>query len=278
MNIERPALYLVGTPIGNLGDFSPRGKEILSLCDFVAAEDTRVCAKLLSAFGISRPTLSYFEHNSKSRGQDIIKRLKSGECCALVTDAGMPAVSDPGEALVSLCAQNGIPVYAVPGPSAAVSALAVSGLPCARFTFEGFLSTNKKNRKAHLESLREEQRTMVFYEAPHKLKATLEDFLKVFGAERRICLARELTKLHEEVIRTTLGAACDLYSQNDPRGEYTLVLEGAQKSPETCVSEEEILSCFRAFLEEGMTKKDALIKTAESTGLSKNQIYNLCMK
>ena len=216
--LERGALYVVGTPIGNLGDFSPRARETLEGADFIAAEDTRVTLRLLNHFGIKKPLLSYFEHNKLEHGPMIVARLRQGETCALVSDAGMPAISDPGETLVAACAQAGIPVYVVPGPTAALSALAISGLPTGRFTFEGFLSVNKRSRREHLEAVAQEERTMIFYEAPHKLRKTLSDFSKLFGPDRRIALCRELTKLHEEVWRTTWGEAAARYRETEPRG------------------------------------------------------------
>ena len=218
-------LYLVGTPIGNLGDMTPRAVEVLSQVDFIAAEDTRVTGKLLSHFGIAKPQLSYFAHSSGQRARQIVDRVAAGEHCAVDTDAGMPCISDPGEELVALCAQEGVPVQVVPGPSAAVSALALSGLPTSRFSFEGFLSTTRKNRLAHLEEVRHSRNTLIFYEAPHKLQTTLKDLLEALG-DRRISLCRELTKLHEEVIRTTLSQAVAYYEGTPPRGEFVLVVEG----------------------------------------------------
>ena len=211
-------LYVVGTPIGNLSDFSPRAVETLEAVDFIAAEDTRVTLKLLNHFGVKKPLVSYFEHNKRDHGEKILARLEAGENCALVSDAGMPAISDPGELLVAQCAERGIPVLVVPGPSAVVSALAISGLPTGRFTFEGFLSVNKKSRRDHLDEVKDERRTMIFYEAPHKLYATLRDMLDAWG-DRRIAIVRELTKIHEEVIRTTLSEAVRR-SKDDPfKGE-----------------------------------------------------------
>ena len=220
-------LYLVPTPIGNLGDISPRAKKTLAEVDFIAAEDTRVTLKLLNHLEIKKPLVSYYEHNKAESGPRIVERLLAGECCALVTDAGSPAISDPGEDLVALCAKADICVCAIPGPCAVVTALSVSGLPTGRFCFEGFLSTNKKSRREHLDSLKGEMRTMIFYEAPHKLQNTLKDLCAAFGTERRISLCRELTKLHEQILRMTLGEALAYYTENDPRGEYVLVLEGA---------------------------------------------------
>ena len=232
-------LYLVATPIGNLGDLSPRALETLSAVDFIAAEDTRVSLKLLNHFGIKKPLVSYHEHNHVTAGPSILARLLAGEDCALVTDAGTPAISDPGEPLVRLCAESGVSVLSIPGCCAAVSALAVSGLPTGRFTFEGFLSVSRKSRREHLESLRDERRTMIFHEAPHKLRNTLADFAAVFGPDRRIALCRELTKLHEEIRRCTLGEAAAYYAENAPRGEYVLVVAGAEPPAEAAVTLEE---------------------------------------
>ncbi len=279
MKIVRPALYLVGTPIGNLDDMSPRAIEILTECDFVAAEDTRVSSKLLSAFDIKKPMISYYEHNLRERGEEIISRLLLGQCCSLVTDAGMPAISDPGEDIVKLCAERSIPVYVVPGPSAVVSAIAVSGLSTSRFTFEGFLTVKKTGRKKHLDSLKNETRTMVFYEAPHKLKNTLADLLSTFGADRRISLVRELTKLHEEVIRTTLGDAVQMYETEDPRGEFVLVLEGASQEVQALeFTDEAAIEYFTELVESGTDKKAAVKLTAEHFGVQKSTVYSLCMK
>lgn len=266
-------LILVGTPIGNLGDFSPRAAEALSNADFIAAEDTRVTLRLLNHFGIKKPLISYFEHNRKQRGGEILSRIQNGETCALVTDAGMPAVSDPGEDLVALCAENGVTVRAVPGPSAAVTAVAVSGLPCARFCFEGFLSTVKKERRARLEALRSEPRTMIFYEAPHRLETTLRDLSEAFG-DRRVVLARELTKLHEEVRRTTLSQATAYYAENGPRGEFVLVVEGApaETRPEKA-DPEEAAERVRVLLKEGLSTAQAVRIAAKETGVSRSQLY-----
>ena len=264
-------LILVGTPIGNLSDFSPRAAEALSQADFIAAEDTRVTVKLLNHFGIKKPLVSYFEHNKTARGPELCARMESGETCALVTDAGMPAISDPGELLVEQCAERGIPVYVVPGPSAVVSALAVSGLPTGRFTFEGFLSVNKKSRREHLEELREERRTMVFYEAPHKLAGTLADLLAAFG-DRRISLVRELTKIHEEVIRTTLAEAAARYADGGARGEFVLVVEGAEKKEEQ-KPEEDAVALARGYLADGLSVSEAAKRAASETGRRKGEIY-----
>ena len=271
-------LYLVATPIGNLGDFSPRALETLGAVDFVAAEDTRVSLKLLNHFGVKKPLVSYHEHNHVSAGQTILARLLAGESCALVTDAGTPAISDPGEDLVRLCAENGVTVLAVPGCCAAVSALAVSGLPTGRFTFEGFLSTARKNRREHLESLKNESRTMIFHEAPHKLRATLEDLAAAFGPDRRIALCRELTKLHEETRRCTLGEAADYYAGNTPRGEYVLVVAGAPPAASAAVTLEEGAAQVLALVESGTRLKEAAREVAEHTGLSKNELYSAALE
>ena len=266
-------LYLVATPIGNLDDFSPRAVETLRAADFIAAEDTRVSIKLLNRFGIQKPLVSYHEHNHVTAGQSILRRLLSGENCALVTDAGTPAISDPGEDLVRLCAENGVTVIAIPGCCAAVNALAVSGLPAGRFAFEGFLTVNKKSRRERLEALRTEERTLIFHEAPHKLRATLADLREAFGAERRIALCREMTKLHEETLRMTLGEAVDYYENETPRGEYALVVEGAAPVVETTLSlsdaAEEVLQRHR----DGERLKDAASDVARRTGFPKNQLY-----
>ena len=266
-------LYLVATPIGNLGDFSPRAVETLQAADFIAAEDTRVSVKLLNHFGIKKPLVSYHEHNHVTAGQAILARLLAGETCALVTDAGMPAISDPGEDLVRLCADHGVEVLAIPGCCAAVSALAVSGLPTGRFTFEGFLTVNKKSRREHLESLRQETRTMVFHEAPHKLRATLEDLCAAFGPDRRVALCRELTKLHEETRRTTLGEAAAHYAENAPKGEYVLVVAGAAPQAAAAVSLEDAVAQVLDLKARGVRLKDAAREVAEHTGLSKNELY-----
>ncbi len=266
-------LYLVATPIGNLGDLSPRAVETLGAVDFIAAEDTRVTLKLLNHFGVKKPLVSYHEHNAAAAGQAVLSRLLAGESCALVTDAGTPAISDPGELLVRLCAGNGVEVLAVPGCCAAVNALAVSGLPTGRFTFEGFLSVNKKSRREHLESLRDETRTMIFHEAPHKLRATLADLCKTFGPDRQIALCRELTKLHEETRRCTLGEAVSYYEDAAPRGEYVLVLAGAEPRADAALTLEEGTAQVLALVESGQRLKDAAKEVAEHTGLSRNALY-----
>ncbi len=266
-------LYLVATPIGNLGDFSPRAVETLQAVDFIAAEDTRVTRKLLTHFDIKKPLVSYHQHNHVTAGQAILERLLAGETCALVTDAGMPAISDPGEDLVRLCGAHQVEVLAVPGCSALVCALALSGLPTGRFTFEGFLTTNKKNRREHLQSLADERRTMVFYEAPHKLRATLQDLLDTLG-DRPLALCRELSKLHEETIRTTLSQAVARYEEEPPRGEFVLVVGGAPEAEAApAVTLEEGVQQVLRRRAEGMRLKDAAKAVAEETGLSKNELY-----
>ncbi len=270
-------LYLVGTPIGNLGDISPRALDTLREADFIAAEDTRVTMKLLNHFAIKKPLVSYYEHNRASSGARILERLEAGESCALVTDAGMPAISDPGEDIVKLCAEAGVPVVAVPGPSAVVTALSMSGLPTGRFTFEGFLSVTKKSRFEHLESLRGEKRTMVFYEAPHKLLRTLHDMREVFG-DRRIALCREMTKLHEECVRTTLSGALRLYETEPPRGEYVLVLAGAPEEAPEAVSPEEALAAVEEYRAMGHSLREACRLAAAETGYTKNELYTLAVR
>ena len=270
-------LYLVATPIGNLGDFSPRAVATLEEADFIAAEDTRVSVKLLNHFGIKKPMVSYHQHNQNAAGPAILQRLLAGESCALVTDAGTPAISDPGEALVRLCADNGVPVLAVPGCCAMVSALAVSGLPTGRFTFEGFLSTNKKSRREHLQSLLNERRTMVFYEAPHKLCGTLADLYGAFG-DRAVTLCRELTKLHEETRRTTLAQAMAYYQENSPKGEFVLVVAGAEPVEETAVPLERGVELVLERRAAGERMKDAVRQVALDTGLNRNELYQAVLQ
>ena len=269
-------LYLVPTPIGNLGDISRRMAETVAQADFIAAEDTRVTVKLLNHLGLKKPMLTYHRHNTDSGGQAVIDRLLAGESCALVTDAGTPAISDPGEELVVRCAGLGIPVCAIPGPCALVTALAVSGQPTGRFTFEGFLAMNKKNRRAHLDALRGEERTMIFYEAPHKLAATLADLSETFGPDRPLTLCRELTKLHEEVRRTTLGEAAAFYGENEPRGEFVLVVRGAEPAREEA-SLEDGLVLVDKLRGEGLSLRDAVKRAAKELGLSRNQLYDLAV-
>lgn len=270
-------LYLVATPIGNLGDFSPRGVETLQTADFIAAEDTRVSVKLLNHFGIKKPLVSYHDHNRAAAGQAILARLLAGESCALVTDAGTPAISDPGEDLVRLCGENGVTVEAIPGCCAAICALAVSGLPTGRFTFEGFLSANKKERRTALLKLKCEERTMVFHEAPHKLRATLADMAEILG-DRPAALCRELTKLHEETLRTTLLQAAELYREKEPRGEYVLVVAGAQPAEEPAVSLEEGVRQVQRLREAGMKMKEAVRTVSAQTELNKNDLYEAVLK
>lgn len=271
-------LCLVPTPIGNLSDISPRARQALADADFIAAEDTRVALRLLNHLELKKPLVSYYEHNKDGSGPKIVARILTGQRCALVSDAGSPAISDPGEDLVRLCAEAGIPVTAIPGPCAAITALSISGLPTGRFCFEGFLSTNKKSRQAHLDGLRSETRTMIFYEAPHKLTATLADLSAVFGAERRISLCRELTKLHEEVLRTTLGEAAAYYAEHAPRGEFVLIVEGAAPLAPEAVSEADALEAVRALIGQGLSRKDAVRRVSEQTGIPKNELYNAALR
>ena len=271
-------LYLVPTPIGNLGDISPRAKKTLAEADFIAAEDTRVSLKLLNHLELKKPMVSYYEHNKNESGPRIVERLLAGESCALVTDAGSPAISDPGEDLVALCAKAGVCVCAIPGPCAAVTALSVSGLPTGRFCFEGFLSTNKKSRREHLDSLKSERRTMIFYEAPHKLQNTLKDLTDAFGPERRISLCRELTKLHEQILRMTLGEALAYYTENDPRGEYVLILEGAAEASEEALTLEDAVSLALERIASGASKKDAVREVSRETGFPKNALYDAVLR
>ena len=270
-------LYLVPTPIGNLGDISQRCRETLEQADFIAAEDTRVTLKLLNHLGIKKSLVSYYEHNKAFKGDQIVQRILGGETCALVSDAGSPAISDPGEDLVKQCAQAGIGVCAIPGPCAAITALSISGQATGRFCFEGFLSTAKKSRREHLESLQQETRTMIFYEAPHKLAATLADLAAYFGPERPISLCRELTKLHEEVIRTTLGQALERFTQTAPKGEFVLVLAGTPAAEKETASQDDAAARLAQLLEQGLSKKDAVRQTAKELDLPKNVVYNLAV-
>ncbi len=268
-------LYVVGTPIGNLGDLSPRAVEVLESVDFIAAEDTRVTLKLLNHFQIKKNMISYFEHNKRERGEIICQRIENGENCAIVTDAGMPCISDPGEELVKQCAEKGIKTVVVPGPSAVISALAVSGLSTGRFTFEGFLSTNKKSRLDHLEQLKTEKRTMIFYEAPHKLSSTLNDLFKAFG-DRKISIVREITKIHEEVIRTTLQKAAEDYADGSLKGEIVLVLEGAPEDIDKIeYTLDDAVKLAKKFLEDGYPVSESAKQAAKTTGFRKNEIYKL---
>ena len=270
-------LYLVATPIGNLGDLSPRAVETLAGADFIAAEDTRVSVKLLNHFDIKKPLVSYHEHNRAAAGQAILARLLAGETCALVTDAGTPAISDPGQELVALCAENGVTVQAIPGCCAAIAALAVSGLDTRRFTFEGFLPSGKKERRTALEELTGEVRTMVFHEAPHRLRAALADMAEVLG-DRPIALCRELTKLHEDTVRTTLAQAAAYYAANEPRGEYVLVVAGRAKQQGPQLTLEQGVERVLPLREDGMRMKDAVRQVADDTGLSRNDLYDAALK
>ena len=273
--INPGTLYLVTTPIGNLADLSERAKKVLAGVDFVAAEDTRNSAKLLAIFGIKKPMVSYYEHNKRERGEEICSRIAAGESCALVTDAGMPGISDPGEDIVRLCAEKGIPVTAVPGPCAAMTALTLSGLFTGRFAFEGFLSTNKGDRRARLAELKTDTRTLIFYEAPHKLKSTLSDLYEAFG-ERKISLCRELTKLNEEIYRTVLSEATALYSEREPRGEYVLIVEGAsadQVRESAFWSGMTLKEHVEYYITEGKSKMDAIKACAKDRGIPKNEVY-----
>ena len=266
-------LYVTGTPIGNLSDLSPRAAQTLESVDFIAAEDTRVTLKLLNHLGIKKPMVSYFEHNKRERGEIICRRIEQGESCAIVTDAGMPCISDPGEDLIKLCAECGIKTVVVPGPSAVIAALAVSGLETGRFCFEGFLSVNKKSRGEHLRSLQNERRTMIFYEAPHKLPATLRDLLDAFG-ERKLSIVREITKLHEEIIRTTTSYAADHYADGSVKGEIVLVLEGKkQEEPEESYTLADAVGIAQRLIAEGVKTTDAAKQAAAVTGCKKNEIY-----
>ncbi len=264
-------LYVVGTPIGNLGDFSPRAIEILKEADFLAVEDTRVTVKLLNHFDLKKEMLSYYEHNKASKGNLILSRLLGGESCALVSDAGMPAISDPGEDLVRLCYENNIPVESVPGPSAITTALAISGMPSGRFCFEGFLTTQKNGRRLHLQELKTEKRTMVFYEAPHKLLSTLNDMLNVFG-QRQIAIVRELTKLHETVMHTNFKEAIEYFTNNTPRGEFVLIINGAKEEIKEYTLQD-ALAIAKKLVDEGQSTSFAAKEAANITGLKKGNIY-----
>ena len=271
-------LYLVPTPIGNLGDISPRMADALAQADFIAAEDTRVSIKLLNHLEIKKPMVAYHRHNTQASGQNILDRILAGETCALVSDAGSPAISDPGEDLVKQCAEAGVTVCAIPGPCAVITALSISGQSTGRFCFEGFLSTAKKSRREHLESLINEQRTMIFYEAPHKLLNTLEAMAEVFGPTRPISLCRELTKLHEEVVRTTLGEAIERYTAQAPKGEFVLVVAGAPEVEKTLPTADDAAKRVAALMDSGMSRKDAIKQTAQELGLPKNVVYDAALK
>lgn len=269
---EKGILYVVGTPIGNLSDLSPRAAQTLEDVDFIAAEDTRVTVKLLNHLGIKKPMISYFEHNKLQKGEVICERILNGENCAIVTDAGMPCISDPGEELIRQCAELSIKTEVVPGPSAVISALCVSGLATGRFAFEGFLSVNKKSRKEHLQSIIGERRTMIFYEAPHKLANTLKDFASYFP-DRKLTIAREITKLHEEIIRTTTTEAYEKYSDSSLKGEMVLVLEGATEEAKAEYTLEDAVKMAQKMIEEGIKPTQAAKDAAAATGMKKNDIY-----
>lgn len=264
-------LFVVGTPIGNLQDMTFRGIETLKSVDFICAEDTRVTAKLLNYFDIKKPLISYHEHNAKQSGEAILKKILGGESCAVVTDAGMPCISDPGEDLVKLCSESGVEVCVVPGPTAAMSAVAISGLSTKRFSFEGFLSTTKKNRLEHLQQAAKLNCTMIFYEAPHKLIYTLQDMLEYFG-DRKISMCRELTKIHEEVIRTTISGAIEYYSDKTPRGEYVLVIEGAEEESTELTLDDAVSEVIK-MTSKGMKPTDACKFVAKESPFSKSQLY-----
>lgn len=276
---EKSTLYLVGTPIGNLSDISERAKKVLSEVDFVAAEDTRESGRLLSCYGIKKPLVSYFEHNKREKGEYIAERIQNGESCALITDAGMPAISDPGEDIVRLCAEKNIRVSVIPGPCACVSALALSGLPTAKFLFEGFLPVGKSERRSALADLKDQTRTIIFYEAPHKLQRTLDDLFEAFG-DRKLSLCRELTKLNEEVIRTTIGGACEYYKEHSPRGEYVLIMEGASRDElksRSFWADMSIEEHVEHYLSQGYSKNDSIKAVARDRGVAKSEIYNQVM-
>ena len=275
--VEKSFLYLVATPIGNLSDITGRAMKVLSEVDFIAAEDTRNSGLLLSRLGIRKPMVSYHDHNRAERGPEIVARLRLGESCALISDAGMPAISDPGEDLVALCAKEGIGVSVIPGACAAVSALALSGLSTRRFAFEGFLPQSGKERKQRLLSLAKEERTLIVYEAPHRLKKTLAELAEYFGADRRIALCRELTKLNEEILRLTFSSACAYYESTEPRGEYVLVIEGM---PDQADEDEtfDVAARAAALMAGGMSQKDAIKAIVAETGLPKNKVYAEVLK
>ncbi len=264
-------LYVVGTPIGNLNDFSPRAAETLKSVDFIAAEDTRVTIKLLNHFDIHKPMVAYFEHNKKERGNTVLERILAGENCAIVTDAGMPAISDPGEDLIRAAHQNGVAVESVPGPTAFATALAISGMPSGRFCFEGFLSVNKPQRMKHLNEVKNESRTMIFYEAPHKLVRTLADMLECFG-DRNIAIVREITKIHETVMKTTFSEALQFYQAQEPRGEYVLIIEGASEQAKVYTLEDAV-RLAKKLSDEGMSHAAAAKEAAQTTGIKKSDIY-----
>lgn len=271
-------LYIVGTPIGNLGDFSPRAVEVLKTVDFIAAEDTRVTLKLLNHFGIRATLISYHEHNAATRGPELMQRLMNGESGAIVTDAGMPCISDPGEGLVALCHENGIALSTVPGPTAAMTALAASGLPTGKFLFEGFLPIKKGEREAALQAVARLPHTLIFYEAPHRLRQTLAALLESLG-DRPVTLCRELTKLHEELHRTTLAAAAAEYAEREPRGEYVLIVAGAgEDNPAEQMTPEQAAALVRRLAGEGQSLSDAAKQVAKETGYRKGELYRLALE
>lgn len=272
MNMSR--LYVVGTPIGNLSDMTPRALEVLGSVDFIAAEDTRVTLKLLTHFGIQKPLISYYEHNLRERGTYIADRISAGETCAIVTDAGMPCISDPGEDLVRICVERGIEVNVVPSATAAMSALAISGLPTSRFSFEGFLSVTAKQRRAHLDEIKDYKYTLIFYEAPHKLKSTLNDLYEALG-DRRISLCREMTKIHEEVLRGRISEMIAFYEKNTPKGEYVLVIEGAPEKKAEIVDIDTAAEYAKVLISEGKKSSEACKEAAKKFGFSKSEIYSI---
>lgn len=277
--IKAGMLYLVATPIGNLSDISERAIKVLSEVDLIAAEDTRNTSKLLNILGIRKPMLSYHEHNRREKGEELVKRLAAGEACALVTDAGTPGISDPGEDMVALCAERSIPVTLIPGACAGICALVLSGLPAGRFCFEGFLSAKSGERRARLKELSSEDRTVIYHEAPHKLRATLRDMCEAFGAERRIAICRELTKLNEEIFRTTLGKALEYYEQNEPRGEYVLVVAGCEKKLESEFWKQlDEAEHVEHYIRLGMSKQEAIKAAAHDRGVPKNTVYQKLIK
>lgn len=280
--VEKSTLYLVGTPIGNLADMSNRALKVLSEVDFVAAEDTRNGGRLLSYFGISKPLVSYYEHNKRERGEEIIQRLLAGESCALITDAGMPAISDPGEDLVRLCAERGVSVTTIPGACAMITALTLSALSTSKFVFEGFLPVQKKERRQRLDLLCAESRTFILYEAPHKLRTTLSDLCEALGEDRKVAICRELTKINEEIQRVTLRQACEIYSTREPRGEYVLVIDGADESTvkkeKSLPSKDHLKAEVDKLCKEGMSKNSAIKSVALSNGMTRNQLYDMLVE
>lgn len=270
---EEGTLYLVSSPIGNLSDISERAVKVLSECSFVAAEDTRVTGKLLSALGINKPLLPYHEHNKQHAGEEILHRLRGGETCALLTDAGTPGISDPGSDIARLCIENGIPVTAVPGCCAAINALILSGFDARYFCFEGFLPEKKKDIDERLTFLRGERRTMIFYSSPHDLRRVLDCFLRYFGKERRLALCREMTKLNEEIERTTVAGAIESYSLREPRGEYVIVVEGIRDNADAFWLGLSLSEHVSYYENRGMKHMDAVKAVASDRGVAKNEVY-----